>query len=102
MTAHLTGARFEFLEVFEAGGGVCRVVRRDDKRLGQLIATGGFAAEYVLYNTSRVVGPDGLVLREKQFIDLAAANAWTTRRATLGPTSQVTTPPGPWRWTMNS
>ncbi|MFG6488271.1 hypothetical protein ACG04R_16410 [Roseateles sp. BYS78W] len=75
MTAYAVGARIDFMEVFSEAGGVCRVVRQADPNIGMLIATGGFAIEYLLWSASRTVGPDGVALTEKQFIDVTMNNA---------------------------
>lgn len=49
--------------------------KEDSIRQSRLIALGGFAAEYFLYQSNCLIKEDGKSLTEKEFIDYAYANA---------------------------
>ncbi|MCK9687280.1 M50 family metallopeptidase [Scleromatobacter humisilvae] len=84
VAALLSGADVEFLELFPEGGGRCRVNRSGDTQQGRLIACGGYAVEFILYRSGRLMLPTGAKLTDKDFINLGMANAWDDKKSFFG------------------
>lgn len=82
--AFITCADVEFLELFAEGGGRCRVLRSDDRNQARFIAAAGYAVEFILHRTSRLVASGNVKLSDKEFINLSMANAWDDKKAFFG------------------
>jgi len=84
-TAINVGARVESMELLCQGQrhyGRTSVTRTDAQRLH--IAHGGFAAEYRLYISKRLLKEDGQAPTEKEFIDYAVGNSYDDRISYFG------------------
>lgn len=82
--AFFTCADVEFLELLAEGGDRCRVLRSDDRHQTRFIAAAGYAVEFILYTTGRLIAPGHVKLSDKEFINLSMASAWDDKKAFFG------------------
>ena len=74
---YLDGGHVEFAELIEDPMSKARAKVRAqfDLSARQLIACGGFAVEYLLYQSGRIADSNGLPITERSFIDASIDNA---------------------------